>query len=220
MPSSTQAIADTTVGAFSEALSSSQPTPGGGGAAAVSASLASSLIAMVVRLSLGREKYRQHSSLHDEALAASDAARARFLGFADDDAAAYAAYRAARELPRETPEQVGSRSVAVSTAARGATEVPLAVVTLCHKQMDLLERLVGRTNAYVASDLEVAALLCEGAARSAASNVRTNLPWTGDEGYRSAVVAELDQRLQQIQGAADRARERIAKGGQRQAEGA
>jgi formiminotetrahydrofolate cyclodeaminase len=98
--------------------------------------------------------------------------------------------------------------------------VPLAIVTLCHKQMESLERLVGRTNVNVASDLEVAALLCEGAARSAASNVRANLPSIGDEGYRSAVVAELDQRLQQIQGAADRARERIAKGGQRQAEGA
>jgi methenyltetrahydrofolate cyclohydrolase len=218
MSRSTQPIADMLVGAFSEHLASADPTPGGGGAAAVSASLAASLSAMVVRLSMGREKYQHHAALHSEALAASEAARTRFLGLADEDAAAYLAYRAARGLPRDTSEQLDARGAAVSATARAATAVPLAIVTLCHQQIDLMARLVGRTNINAASDLEVAALLCDSAARGAASNIRANLPSIADDGYRDAVVAELDQRLQQIQGAADRIRERIAKGGQRQPE--
>ena len=68
--------------------------------------------------------------------------------------------------------------------------------------MELVDRVAGRTNLNVASDLEVAALLLDSAARAAAANVRANLPSVGDEGYASAVTAELGQRLQQIQSTA------------------
>ena len=207
------------MGEFAEALASEQPVPGGGAAAAVSAALGASLTSMVVRLSLDRPKYAEHGALHAEALAASDAARIRFLELADADAAAYTAYRAARSLSHQTEAEEEARAAATRDAARGAAAVPLDVVKACNAQVDLVERLAGRTNLYVASDLEVAALLLDGAARSAASNVRVNLGSTGDAGYASAVTAELDQRLQQIQSAADRARERVAKGALRRPEG-
>jgi formiminotetrahydrofolate cyclodeaminase len=212
-------VADQRLGDFSEALASEQPVPGGGAAAAVSAALAASLTAMVVRLSLDRPKYADFADLHAEALTASDAARVRFLELADADANAYAAYRAARVLPHETDTQEEARTAATRDAARGATSVPLDLVKACHAQVALVDRLAGRTNLYVASDLEVAALLLDSAARAAAANVRANLPSVGDEGYASAVTAEVDQRLQQIQSTADRARERVAKGVLRRAEG-
>lgn len=220
MTSSMERTAEVTVRAFSETLASAQPTPGGGAAAAVTASLAASLLAMVVRLSIDRPANAPHAELHAEALAAADAARHRFLTLADDDAAAYSEYRAARSLPQDTDAQRSARSIAVGAAARGATTVPLAVVKDGHAMIELADRLVGRTNVHVASDLEVAALLCESATRAAASNVRANLPSIADGGYARAVTAELDQRLQQIQAAAARIGERIAKGGPRAPEAA
>jgi len=207
------------LGVFSEALASGQPTPGGGAAAAVAASLAASLTAMVVRLSLDRPKYAEHADLHQEVLTASDAARVRFLVLADEDATAYDAYRAARSLPHETEVEEEARAAATHAAARQATNVPLDVVRACHAQIELVDRVVGRTNLYVASDLEVAALLLDSAARSAAANVRVNLSSTGDEGYAGAVTAELDQRLQQIQSTVDRSRERIGRRMLRRPEG-
>lgn len=215
----TDPVADQRLGDFLEALASEQPTPGGGAAAAVSAALASSLTAMVVRLSLDRPKYADFAVLHTEALAASDASRIRFLELAEDDASAYAAYRAARSMPRDTETEKEARETATRDAARVATKVPLAVVKACQAQMELIDRCAGRTNLYVSSDLEVAALLLDSAARSAAANVRVNLPSIGDDGYANAVTAELDQRLQQIQSTADRARERVAKGTLRRPEG-
>ncbi len=212
-------VADQRLGLFLEALASEQPVPGGGAAAAVSAALAASLTAMVVRLSLDRPKYADYADLHQEAVAASDATRLRFLQLADEDAAAYAAYRAARSLPRETDAEKDAREAATRDAARVATKVPLEVVRVCQAQAELVERCAGRTNLYVASDLEVAALLLDSAARAAAANVRVNLPSLGDEGYASAVTAELDQRLQGVQSTADRARERVAKGTLRKPEG-
>jgi len=212
-------LTDQRLGDFFEALASEEPAPGGGAAAALSAALAASLTAMVVRLSLDRPKYAEFADLHGEALTASDSARARFLELADADATAYAAYRAARSLPHETDAEEEARAAATRDAARGATTVPLQVVRACHAQMELVDRVAGRTNLYVASDLEVAALLLDSAARAAAVNIRANLPSIGDEGYASAVTAELDQRLQQIQSTADRARERVAKGTLRRPEG-
>ena len=214
-----RAIAEMPLGDFAQALASEKPVPGGGAAAGVAGALGASLTAMVVRLSLDRPKYAEHAALHQEALAASDTARLRFLELAEADAVAYAAYRAARDLPRETEAQQETRAAAIREAARGAAQVPLDTVKGCHAQVELVDRCAGRTNLYVASDLEVAALLLDSAARSAAVNVRVNLGSIGDEGFASAVTAELDQRLQQIHSTADRARERVAKGTLRRPEG-
>lgn len=219
MSAATGPVADQRLGVFLEALASGEPVPGGGAAAAVSAALAASLTAMVARLSLDRPRYAQFGELHAAALTASDAAMVRFLELADEDATAYAAYRAARSMPRETDAQKDTREAATRDAARIATKVPLEVVRACQAQVELVDRCAGRTNLHVASDLEVAALLLDSAARAAAANVRVNLPSIADEGYASAVTAELDQRLQQVQTLADRARERVAKGTLRRPEG-
>jgi len=219
MTASTDPVSAQRLGDFLEALASEKPVPGGGAAAAVSAALAASLTAMVVRLSLDRPKYADFADLHAAALAASDRARVRFLQLADEDATAYSAYMAARSLPRQTQAEIDEREAATRAAARIAASVPLEVVKACHAQVELVDRVAGRTNLNVASDLEVAALLLDSAARAAAANVRANLPSVGDAGYASAVSAELGQRLQQIQSTADRARERVAKGALRRPEG-
>lgn len=211
MTDTAPSVVGMTVADFAEALASERATPGGGAAAAVAAALGASLTAMVVRLSRDRPKYAEHAALHAEALAKSDASRLALLQLADADATAYAAYREARSLPHDTEAQTAARTPAIQRAARGATQVPLDVVRACHAQIELVDRVAGRTNLYLASDLEVAALLLDGAARSAASNVRVNLGSIDDDAFTSAVSVELDQRLQQIQGSADRARERVAK---------
>ena len=218
MEDPTRTVSETTVAAYTEALASERPTPGGGSATAVAATLATSLTAMVVRLSLDRPKYEQHAELLAEALAASDAARHHFLRLAEDDTVAYDGYREARALPHDSDQEQSTRAAATRAAARAAASVPLTVVQECHRQVDLIERLAGRTNAFVASDLDVAVLLLEGAARGAAANVMVNLPAIADEGFAEAVIAELDQRLRQIQSATARTRERIGRGGQRRPE--
>ena len=206
---------DMTLGGFTAALASGQPTPGGGSAVAIAGALAASLTAMVVRLSLDRPRYEQHAELHAEALAASEAARARFLELADEDTSAYAAYRDARRLPHATESEEQARSAATRQAARLAATVPLAVVQACHHHVDLVERLAGRTNVAAASDLDVAVLLLDAAARGAAANVLVNLAAIEDEGFSAGVTAELDQRLRQIQSATARTRERVGRGEQR-----
>ena len=74
---------------FSDLLASDAPVPGGGSASAVVACLGASLLAMVARLSQGRERYAPFSGTIERALVAADGARTRLLELAQADAGAY-----------------------------------------------------------------------------------------------------------------------------------
>jgi formiminotetrahydrofolate cyclodeaminase len=212
MMASNASLADMTVTQVTAALAAATPTPGGGSAAALAGALGASLVAMVARLSQGRPRYEAHAERHAAALEAAEAARVRMLELMDEDARAYAAFREARQMPHATDAEAGARDDASRIAARHATSVPLAVVQTCHGLIDTTEGMVGRSNASAASDLEVAALLIECAARGAAENALVNLPAVGDDGFAVAVTSEVAERLRQIEGATARIRERVLAG--------
>ena len=188
-----------TLGGFVDLLGSSEPVPGGGSASAIAAALAASLVAMVAALSEGRPKYAAHATLHRVAGETGRELAGRFLELADEDAAAYAEFAAALKLPRATDAEQSARRAALSAAARAAADVPLAAVDACYELVAAAESLVGRSNANAASDLDVAALLGEAAARGAAANVLVNLPSVDDETYAGEAAAKVMQLLGDVE---------------------
>lgn len=198
MDRAAESLADLTLVEFTERLASAEPVPGGGSASAVAGSFAGSLLAMVARLSLDRPKYESFRATNERAAVAGDWARTRLLALADDDARAYAAFSAARKLPRATQAEQDEREAATRVAARAAAEVPLEVVRECATLLDEIAAAVGRSNLNAASDLEVAGRLTSAAARGAAANVMINLPMVGDESYSGATTATLYGLLDQL----------------------
>ena len=190
---------DLTLGAFVDELASAAPVPGGGSAAAVAASLGASLVAMVSSLSEGRPKYAAHADLHHSSQAIGRRLAARFLHLADEDADAYADFAAAMKLPRETADERAGRKTALSLAARRAAEVPLLTVEACLELVATAEALVGRSNPNASSDLDVATLLGEAAARGAAANVLINLPSVDDDQYSGVTTARVMSLLDSIE---------------------
>jgi formiminotetrahydrofolate cyclodeaminase len=205
-------FSDLTLAAFVERLASSDPVPGGGSASAVAASLGAALVAMVASLSQGRPKYAAHEALHARSIERGRALAARFLDLADEDAEAYAGVSRAMKLPRETADEQAARSAALREAARAAAAVPMVTVEACVELLALAEALVGRSNVNAASDLNVAAMLGEAAARGAAENVIVNLPSVGDDAYAAGATIRVKLLLDSIEEMAAATREAVLRG--------
>jgi glutamate formiminotransferase/formiminotetrahydrofolate cyclodeaminase len=146
---------------------------------------------MVASLSEGRPKYAAHADLHQASQAVGRRLAARFLSLADEDADAYADFAAAMKLPRESDDERAARKVALSLAAKRAAEVPLLTVEACLELVATAESLVGRSNPNASSDLDVATLLGEAAARGAAANVLINLPSVDDDSFSGEATARV-----------------------------
>jgi len=174
------ALVELSVSDFSLALASDSPAPGGGSAAAVAGASGASLLAMVVRLTLGKEKYRD-SWVELEPLAPRlEEARVRLLELADEDTKAFDAVVAARRLPKDGPEAAAQRTRAMDEANIVATTVPMQTAFFAHEALKRAPLVLGKGNPNAASDAWVAALVLHAAALGALANVRINLPGVHD----------------------------------------
>ncbi|MBA2381766.1 MAG: cyclodeaminase/cyclohydrolase family protein [Chloroflexi bacterium] len=180
-----------TLGQFVDAVASAAPVPGGGSASAVAASIGAALVTMVAALSEGRPKYAAHAALHEQSQTAGHRLAAQLLELADEDAEAYAQFAAAMKMPKDADDEGKARKAALTTAARRAAEVPLRTVEACLEVVATAENLVGRSNINASSDLDVATLLAEAAARGAAANVLINLPSVDDDSYSGEATARV-----------------------------
>jgi formiminotetrahydrofolate cyclodeaminase len=211
-PASTGHFGDLTLNAFVDRLASAEPVPGGGSAAAVGAALGAALVAMVASLSQGRPKYAAHEALHERAIERGQALAARFLDLADEDAVAYAGFAKAMKLPRETDSERAARAAALAAAARESADAPMKTVVACVELVSLAEALVGRSNVNASSDLNVAAMLGEAAARGAAENVIVNLPSVGDDAYEATATSRVKLLLDDVETLASATRSGVLSG--------
>ena len=93
----------------------------------------------------------------------------------------------------------------------------MACVAACLELVDAADMLAGRSNVNAASDLGVASLLGEAAARGAAANVLVNLPSVGDERFATDMAARVDRLVADVVVTAGRVRDVVASGDARPA---
>ena len=176
---------------FLEAVASKQPAPGGGAVASVVAALGAALGRMVVNYSIGKKSLAAHNGLHQDAMKSLAQLGERAMRLAEDDAVAYGRLNALWKLDKADPKRVAEFGEAVEQAIAA----PHAVLHVCKEMLRLLQTTCGTTNAMLASDLAIAAILAEAGARAAAWNVRINLPMLDDETMRDAFTRTVEQSL-------------------------
>jgi formiminotetrahydrofolate cyclodeaminase len=176
----TASLTSLSVSEFAASLASDAAVPGGGSASAAAGACGAALLEMVVRLTLGKEKYRASwgdleplaDRLHD--------ARLRLLELVDEDTKAFEAVVAARRLPKDSEKEKTARVAAVEAANVLAATVPMQTAFFAHEGLKAAPVVLEKGNPNAASDAWVAALLLQGAALGALANVRINLPGVAD----------------------------------------
>jgi methenyltetrahydrofolate cyclohydrolase len=167
---------------------------------------------MVAALSLDRPKYASHNDLLAWAASTGQELTDRLLDLADDDAASYGRFAEAMKLPRETDAEKEARGAAMQAAAREASEIPLDCVEACLSVVAVAEALAGRSNVNASSDLLVASLLAEAAARGAAANVLVNLPSVGDPDFALEMESRVSSLIGDVEHLASAVREAVGAG--------
>lgn len=177
------------VEAFLRVLDPTDSSTGGGTASAVAGAMAAALVAMVARLSIGKDGLETEAfyrELGAEAQVLSD----ELLDGGREDSEAFAAVRAAYRLAKHTDEERTVRRQAIQRAMIEATRVPVANMERCWRVLELAMQLRGRSNPNAASDLQCALHLARAGLLGCADNVEINLPAIRDQ----AVAGELAER--------------------------
>ncbi|MFN7020860.1 MAG: cyclodeaminase/cyclohydrolase family protein [Phycisphaerales bacterium] len=184
----TDSIARLPLGELLAQLGDKRPAPGGGAAACLAGATAAALARMVVEYSLGRKSLAEHAGALEAHRRTLLRLTAMFIELADEDAAAYGLVNHLSRLPEGDPR----RAAELPSAQAAAIAAPRAALAAASDLLRLLERLVTITNPHLRSDLAIAAVLAEGAARSAWWNIAVNLPTIADERARAEVRRESD----------------------------
>ena len=151
-------------------LSAKQPTPGGGTVAGVLAALSASLGQMVLAYTDGKKNYSEHAELHNLTVSLLQTASEQALELGNKDAQAYSALHELWQLDKNDPKRIEAWDEALANAI----QIPMNIISMCNHLIVVLQELVGKTNAMLSSDLVIAAILAESAARCAFLNVEIN----------------------------------------------
>lgn len=176
-------IKDKPVQIFLDELASKASTPGGGGAAAIMGAMAAALVSMVANFTVGKKNYAAVDAEMQELLAASEQLRQQLTDMIKADVDVFDQVMAAYGMPKETDDDKASRSQAIQSALKEATDVPLACAKLCADVIKLCRPMAEKGNTNVISDAGVAVLAANAALRSAALNVYINIGGIKDEEF-------------------------------------
>jgi glutamate formiminotransferase len=167
--------------AFLEKLASAAPAPGGGSAAAYSGAIASALIAMVARLTIGKQKYADVEGRMMAIASQAERMRAWFEKAVIDDELAFLGVMEARKLPKATDEEKEARAAAIEAATHQAAAVPLQVVENAVKIVHLAREVAETANVNAITDAGSSALMARSAILAAGLNVKSNASVASDK---------------------------------------
>ena len=163
---------------FTEALASSDPTPGGGAAAAMTGAMGCALARMAVGTTLKRkatpEELRPRLT---QSLKRLTAFKSELKSYIQQDGEAYAAYLTAKKLPKDAP----AREQAVQDALLFAARVPADAASAamhCLREIDSIKNDVADI---ILSDVYCARHLLQACIKCSVESIRANLSFIKHE---------------------------------------
>ncbi len=163
---------------FTQALSSSEPTPGGGAAAAMTGAMGCALAIMAVNTTLKRK------ATPDSIRPKLTDSLKRLISFKNElnsyvrqDGEAYAAYLTAKKLPKENLQREQAIQDALMLAARIPADAASAAVH-CLREVEHIE---GDIAEIIFSDISCSKYLLQACIKCSVENIRANLSFITHE---------------------------------------
>ena len=185
-------LASLTIDGFLQVLASDAPTPGGGAVAALEGAVGAALIAMVGRLTVGKDGYEDVRDRMTAIIETASAAQRDLVELADRDAHAFDAVMVAFKMPKGTDEEKAARSAAIQAGYLGAAAVPQDVARRCVELMPLAADAVAAGYPQAASDGLSAAASLHAGALCAIANVEINASSLKDPAACASMLDEID----------------------------
>lgn len=189
-----------TIEKYCDLLASEAPAPGGGSALAIVGAEACSLIEMSINVTLAKmpSSDENYEYLKGE-LATCVRARKRLYKLSNDDAEAYGKIVEARKLPKNTDEQIKTRTATLQKAFHKGTLVPLELMELCASVMQRAScRVLPRLSKWVASDCEIGVSLLKTVVSFSVKNVYGNTCFIHDEALKRQLEKQAQNTLESI----------------------
>ncbi len=173
---------------------------GGGAASAIAGAMGAALLALVARLSVGRQDLLASDDYFEEIERHAQALAGMLMAGSREDADAFDQVLAGFGMPKTTPEERKARSEHIQSSLVQATHVPLQNARACAAVLDLTLRLRNRCNKNLESDLECSQHLARAGFEGALSNARANLRNIKADSIRQDFERELEKVSRMVPG--------------------
>lgn len=167
-------LRDLSLNEFVQEVASSSPAPGGGSVAAYAGAQGYALVAMVCRLTLGREKFFSVQEEMKSLLEVAVARQEQLLTLVQEDTEGFKVVMEALGLPKISDEEKMLRREALEKATIKAAEIPLQTAKACLAGLCEIPGLLMKGNPNALSDMGVAALMFKSGLEGALYNVQIN----------------------------------------------
>jgi formiminotetrahydrofolate cyclodeaminase len=208
MARTAQSPSDISLRDFIEAIGSAADTHGAVSAAAAAGGVGSSLVLMVAALPQTRsDSAADRTTLIEAATALADV-REQLIETIETETAVK--LFTARNLPQASDAQRSERQAAIQLALRASADVPLEVMRLCARGLELAATIAAHSARPASADVQLGVTLLLAGFDGSRSNLEGKLSSFIDATYVTSVVDEI-ARLSDVTSAATRAAESVLK---------
>lgn len=183
---------------FAQDLGSKKSMPGGGSVAAYALNLANGLASMVANFTSGKKKYAAFQADIEKILEKCKAFHRESMDMVDRDAEAFLPLAAVYKMPSDTDEEMEAKYAQMQICLTRAASVPLDLLRLSKKVLDLHEDLLEKGSIMLLSDVGVGVAMLRSAALSARINVMINIKDIDDQAYVTRTSEEVEDLVADI----------------------
>ena len=203
-----QSPSDISLRDFMEAIGSAQETHGAVSTAAAAGGLGTSLLVMVATLPHTRSDSVADRTKLIEAVTTLAEVREELIETIETETAVK--LFTARNMPQASEAQRSERQAAIQLALRASADVPLEVMRLCARGLELAATVAAHCAPPASADVQLGVTLLQAGFDGSRSNLEGRLSSFIDAAYVTSVVDEI-ARLSDVTSAATRAAESVLK---------